>query len=135
MDPSNPDDTLFLTDLAASNDNDVDASQRQSCKDRLVVVHEMKEAGASRWAPWRIFLTTRLLSADGLFGLALYLKIQAPVFFMGHIYNFGFAVAFLLLVVCTALYVKWFNEQGVSYRDTVVARYFGGQLIFSARAH
>lgn len=113
---SPPKHALPVSEPVASNDK-----PSRSCKDRFVVVHTIKEAGESHWAPWWLLLITRLLSCASLFGLEMYSVMRGPLFNVPHIdtkygviyirriYHFGSAFTFFLLVICTALSVKGSN--------------------------
>lgn len=96
---------------------------------RVYIVHSMEEAGASRWAPWWLLLLTRIFSCGGLFGLAVYWAIWEPVFFIHHIYNFGAALSFFLLVICTALHANGTNHTAF---PTVALLIHGIIAVFSA---
>lgn len=93
-------------DTLPANDPTDDASRRRSCNDSFVVVHTMSEAGTSRWAPWQLLLTTRLISCGGPLGLALYLMIREPYFCMSHVIHFGATLNFLPLAATTVLDAK-----------------------------
>lgn len=127
MDSSPPNDTLPVTDPAATND-----APRRSCTDRFAVVHEYNEAGTSRWAPWWLLLLTRLLSCGGLFGVAIYWVIQAPFFDMVHIYHFGIALSFFLLMVSTALHEKGLQKPAFQTATLLIHGIFAVLSLFTA---